>query len=233
LRSEGVSLSTAIGYGVLITGVLITARMISAYVAMVATLIFRPSVAPRTSSNRRRWLIPLLLGWTGMRGVVSLAAALAIPATLSSGAAFPHRNLILFITFMVILLTLSVQGLTLPYFITRSRLYEGLDEEPDEVVKQRIKRGLLERVHTFLTDKYGHELKDHDGIQKLLQHWEEKTKAGNDDGMNEKTKAIFIEVLEVQRTYLAELNRDATINEELIRTQLYQIDLEEERLKII
>ena len=59
-----------------------------------------------------------------MRGVVSLAAALAIPITLDNGTAFPQRNLILFITFIVILLTLVVQGLTLPYFIKRSGVYE-------------------------------------------------------------------------------------------------------------
>ncbi|RYD87394.1 MAG: Na+/H+ antiporter, partial [Sphingobacteriales bacterium] len=105
IRSEGISLGTAINYGLLVTAVLIGARMISSYAALVATTIFRPSVRPHASSRVRRWMMPLLLGWTGMRGVVSLAAALAIPVTLN-GAAFPHRNLILFITFVVILLTL-------------------------------------------------------------------------------------------------------------------------------
>ena len=51
--------------------------------------------------------------------------------------------------------------------------------------------------------------------------------------MSTKTKALFVELLEIQRRYLAELNRDPKIDEELIRQQLYQIDLEEERLKII
>ncbi len=129
LRAKGIPLLTAIGSGVLVTGVLIGARIISSYAALLATYIFRPSVMPRASSSRRRWLIPLLLGWTGMRGVVSLAAALAIPITLDNGTAFPQRNLILFITFVVILLTLLVQGLTLPYFITRSKLFDGLNEE--------------------------------------------------------------------------------------------------------
>lgn len=112
IRSEGIPLRTAIGYGVLVTGILIAARMISSYAALISTIIFRPSVQPHASSRARRWLMPLLLGWTGMRGVVSLAAALAIPVTLDNGEAFPHRNLILFITFIVILLTLLVQGLT-------------------------------------------------------------------------------------------------------------------------
>jgi CPA1 family monovalent cation:H+ antiporter len=233
LRSEGIPLSTAMGYGVLVTAVLIAARMISSYAAMVATLIFRPGVFPRIASSRRRLLMPLLLGWTGMRGVVSLAAALAIPVTLNGHTEFPHRSLILFITFTVILLTLLVQGLTLPYVIKRFRLFDAFNDEPEEETKQRIKQGLREHVHKFLKNKCDNELHDHAGMQKLLQHWEEKTKAADDDWMNEKTKAIFIEILEIQRAYLSALNKDPSINEEIIRTQLYQIDLEEERLRII
>ena len=233
LRSEGMQLSTAIGYGVLVTGILIAARIISSYAAMLATLIFRPSVAPRANSGRQRLMMPLLLGWTGMRGVVSLAAALAIPVTLDNGRAFPNRNLILFITFIVILLTLVVQGLTLPYFINRGRLFAAFMDDGEEETVRKMKKGLKEHVHRFLTNKYDNELHDHAGIQRILKHWEEKTKAADDDWMNEKTKVVFLEMLECQREYLVELNKDPAINEEIIRRQLYQIDLEEERLKII
>lgn len=234
LKANGIPIRIAIGYGVLVTVVLILARIISSYAALITTLIFRPSVAPRAASTRRRLLMPLLLGWTGMRGVVSLAAALAIPVTLdTTGAAFPHRNLILFITFVVILLTLLVQGLTLPYFIRRTQLFAGLEEESEEDVNQKIKQKLRQHIYQFLKSKYDHELQDHKAIEKILHHWEEKTKAADDDWMNEKTKIIFIEMLESQRQFLAELNKDPSINEEIIRRQLYQIDLEEERLKII
>ena len=233
LRSKGIPLHTAIGYGLLVTAVLIFSRIISSYVAMLATIIFRPNVAPSATSNRRRWLIPLFLGWTGMRGVVSLAAALAIPATLANGTNFPYRNLILFITFIVILLTLLVQGLTLPYFIKRIRLFDVFPEEPEEITKHRLQKGLREHTHQFLKNKCDKELHDHAGMQKLLQHWEEKTKAANDDWMNEKTKAIFFEMLDSQRMYLAAINNDPSIDEEIIRWQLYQIDLEEERLKMM
>lgn len=233
LHADGIPLSTAIGYGVLVTVVLVIARMISSYAALVATLIFRPSVAPGRGSRRRQLLLPLLLGWTGMRGVVSLAAALAIPVSLDSGIAFPYRNLILFITFVVILLTLLVQGLTLPYFITRSRLFDETGKEPEELAKQRIKRGLREHIRQFLKAKYENGMQDHTGMQKLMKHWEEKAKASDDDWMDEQTKAIFIEMLDSQREYLTELNRDLTIDEEIIRDQLYQIDLEEERLKML
>lgn len=234
LRSEGIALSTAIGYGVLVTVVLIVARMISAYAALIATMIFRPSVMPQASSRRRRWLIPLLLGWTGMRGVVSLAAALAIPVTLDNGEAFPQRNLILFVTFVAILLTLLVQGLTLPYFITRSGLFGAIgDEEDEETARKNMKRGLKQHVYEFLKSKYETDFKGHPGIEKFILQWEERAKATDDSWMNEKTKPIFMELLESQRQYLAELNKDPDVDEEMIRQQLYQIDLEEERLKVV
>ncbi|GAB3935648.1 Na+/H+ antiporter [Larkinella terrae] len=234
LHAKGIPIRTAIGYGLLVTGVLIAARMISSFAALLATIIFRPSVVPRARSNRRRWMMPLLLGWTGMRGVVSLASALAIPIALDNGPAFPQRNLILFITFVVILLTLLVQGLTLPSFITRTKLFEGiLDEESEALTKQKMKQGLKQHVYQFLKNKYENELNGHVGMEKFLKQWEERTKATDDSWMNKKTKIIFVEVLEIQRQYLTELNKDPQIDEEIIRQQLYQIDLEEERLKII
>lgn len=233
LRLEGVPLKTAINYSLIVTGVLILSRIISSYCAMVATLIFRPSVASRGRGNRRRWFMPLLLGWTGMRGVVSLAAALAIPLTLADGTPFPHRNMILFITFVAILLTLVVQGLTLPYLIRKTKLFTQFVDDKEHETKKRMKQGLKQHVYEFLKNKFDNELKDHAGMQSFFKQWEERAKATEDNWMNEKTKVIFLEVLEVQREYLTELNKDPSIDEEIIRTQLYQIDLEEERLKII
>ncbi len=234
IRAEGIPLSTAIGYGILVTVVLIVARMISSYAALIATRIFRPGVAPRASSPRRALLLPLLLGWTGMRGVVSLAAALSIPVSLDSGAAFPQRNLILFITFVAILLTLVVQGLTLPYIIRRWRIFDDvLNEETEAATRKEMKKGLKQHVYEFVKEKYGGEMKGHEGMQLFMKQWEERAKAADDSWMNEQTKVIFVEVLEIQRKYLTELNKDPKIDEEIIRQQLYQIDLEEERLRAI
>lgn len=234
IRSAGIPLSTAIGYGVLVTGVLIFARMLSSYAALIATMIFRPQNTPRAMSKKRRWFMPALLGWTGMRGVVSLAAALSIPVTLDNGTLFPQRDLILFITFVAILLTLLVQGLTLPYIINKTRLFEGIfDETDEEVTRKKMKQGLKTHIYEYLKDKYVDEIGGNTVIAKLLQQWEERAKAADDTWMSEKSKLIFVELLEIQRQYLTELNKDPKINEEIIRQQLYQIDLEEERLKMI
>lgn len=234
IRAEGTPLRTAIGYGVLVTLVLVAVRIISSYMALVATRLFKRSNMPRNLTPKRLLLLPLLLGWTGMRGVVSLAAALAIPVTLADGTPFPQRNLILFITFVVILLTLVVQGLTLPYFIERSKLFDGLfEEESEHASRIRIKQALQKHVHQFLKDKYEGDLKGHQGFELFMKQWEERAKVTDESWINEKTKPLFVEMLESQRQYLAELNKDPKINEEAIRQQLYQIDLEEERLRVI
>ena len=233
IRSAGGSLSTAFGYGVLVTGVLIVTRLISAYAAMLATYIFRPGVMPKNASRSRILLFPLLLGWSGMRGVVSLAAALAIPVALDNGNAFPQRNMILFITFVAILLTLVIQGLTLPFLIRRLKFIRLSDrDEPEEETRHKIRQGLKERTYHFWKEKHENELKDHTGVAQLVKLWEQKAQSGNDSEMDEKTRAVHMELLEHQRQYLFELNRNPDVNEELIRAELYQIDLEEERLKI-
>lgn len=67
---------------------------------------------------------------------------------------------------------------------------------------------------------------------KVLKQWEERANATDDCWMKEDTKTMFVELLESQRKYLVELNKDPKIDEEIIRQQLYQIDLEEERLKL-
>lgn len=233
LHVDGIPLSTAIGYGVLVTAVLIGARIISAYTALLATFIFRPSVATRANLGGKVFILPLVLGWSGMRGVVSLAAALAIPITLEDGSAFPQRNLILFITFVAILLTLVVQGLTLPYFIRRSRVFEDLTNgQSPASAKQKISSGLKQNAHQFLVEKQQNELQGHAAVEKLLKHWDEQAKAEDESWMNDKMKVVFLELLEHQRQYLSDLNKDPSIDEELIREQLFLIDLEEERLKM-
>jgi len=234
LRADGIPLRTAIFYGILVTGILIAARIISSYAALLTTLIFRPNVAPNRNNRRNMWRMPLLLGWTGMRGVVSLAAALAIPIVLhETGNPFPHRSLILFITFMVILLTLLIQGLTLPYFIKRSKLFDNSTDMPEEEAKLKVRNGLA--VHTLrllkAKQEKGEYLDFH--LQRMIDQWEHKLSQPENMKMSETTKRNYIELLENQRKFLAELNKDPELDEEIIRWQTYQIDLEEERIKLL
>lgn len=231
LRADGIPLSTAIGYGLLVTGILIGARLISSYTALFATLIFRPAVAPNRNNRQMMWRTPLLLSWTGMRGVVSLAAALAIPITLQNGEAFPYRNLILFITFVVILLTLLLQGLTLPYFIKRSHIFDSLGETNDVDMKLKIKDQLVRETVRLL--KESERIHEDNYLQHMMQQWEHKISQPEHLKMSEATKQTYLELLEKQRMFLAKLDEDPEINDQIILDQIYQIDLEEERVKLL
>jgi CPA1 family monovalent cation:H+ antiporter len=233
LKADGIALNTAIGYGILVTVILIAVRIISSYIALLATMIFRPKVMPHANNRRRRFLLPLLLGWTGMRGVVSLAAALAIPPIIADGSAFPQRNLILFITFIVILLTLLMQGLTLPYLIRRGRLFEITNEIPEEEAKSKLRQVLRQHTYQFLKNKYDNELNGHEGLQILLKHWAAKNESSDNDWLNKTTKPVYLQALESQRQFLVQQNKDISVDEEIIRWHLYQIDLEEEKIRMM
>lgn len=115
------SLMEGIKYGLIISLIVIIVRLLWIY--PVAHL-------PRWLSEKVRrdpspgWKNPLIIGWAGMRGVVSLATALSIPVMMNSQTEFPMRNLIIFITFVVIFVTLVFQGLTLPLIIKLTKIGE-------------------------------------------------------------------------------------------------------------
>ncbi|MBW5319470.1 Na+/H+ antiporter, partial [Escherichia coli] len=125
--------------------------------AFIPRMIFK---SVRKNESSPGWKLPLVIGWAGMRGVVSLASALAIPLTLSDGTAFPHRNLILFITFVVILITLVVQGLSLPWLIKGIKLEGNSEEIPEEVQIEAIRYRLAREGMKLVEEKYADELRE-------------------------------------------------------------------------
>lgn len=230
---EGVSISAAIGYGVLITAVIIIARIISAYGAVIITLIARNFITV-ADSRHPGYRVPIVLGWSGMRGVVSLAAALSIPLHLDNGELFPQRNLILFITFVVILLTLLIQGLTLPFLIRKIHLNDPDQVVPEEETVILIRRQLAEKALEHLYTKYSEVLKEQPALQQLARKWEDNKQMTTDITMADECKVVYIEILSEQRAWLINRNKEeATLNEEIIRNQLRYLDLEEERLRYI
>ena len=123
-----ISLGKAIGYGLAISLVLIITRLICTLGASLFTRFMSHFIT--VADSNPGWRGPLVLGWAGMRGVVSLAAALSIPLFITEGHPFPYRNLILFITFIVILVTLVFQGLTLPWVIRRVKPEDKFNPVP-------------------------------------------------------------------------------------------------------
>lgn len=233
LRQEHTSFTHAISYGLIVTAVLVVSRLLSAYGAVIVTLVMRNFIEV-ADTRSPGFKAPLLMGWTGMRGVVSLAAALSIPVTLADGTPFPHRNLILFITFVVILTTLLVQGLTLPVIIRRIKMPNFDDYPPEEEAENFIHRELSQVALKHLQANYTEHLDKHHSLRYLAGKWQAKSNREGDQLMSEESKTIYLDILEQQRQWLLMHNTtEECFDEDLIRKHLHQIDIEEEKLRYL
>jgi NhaP-type Na+/H+ or K+/H+ antiporter len=185
---------------------------------------------------------PILLGWTGMRGVVSLAAALSIPVALSPGHAFPNRDMTLFITFSVILVTLVLQGLTLPALVKLVNMpdpdYTGMSIEQQ---RQLVRKKLSHLSLKILNEDY-HEHAKHNGMVKslklryttdmeFLKDWEKDDNVERANDFYKDYRKIMAHLLREQRALLLTLNKKENISDILVRHQLELLDLEEEKLR--
>ena len=223
---------TAIGYGFAVTGVLVLVRILAAYGAVVTTLIMRNfiTVADPEIPN---WKSPLLLGWTGMRGVLSLAAALSIPLTLSDGTPFPQRNLILFITFTVILLTVLVQGLTLPILLKKfppeDRDFVKSEKEIDYEIRKELAKIAVDKLRNDYPDK----IEKFPALNDQLETWERRLNSSEIIINYPEYQRIYSDIISTQRKWLIDKNRnELLLNEEIIKKHIRLLDLQEEKLKI-
>lgn len=229
---EETDVPTAIGYGLLITAVLIVGRIISAYSAVVVTLIARNFITVADASNPGM-KVPLILGWSGMRGVVSLAAALSIPTLLEDGTPFPHRNLILFITFIVILTTLLLQGLTLPFLIKKLTIPDPDNDLPDEELYNQLRKELAINALQYLRQNHNDHLENEPLLQQLVKRLEDTSTSIEPVFISHKGRVIYTEILNRQRELLVDRNKKDNINEEIVRRHLLLLDMEEEKIRLL
>jgi len=233
LQQQGISFPEALGYGLMITAVLIVARILSAYGAVIVTLIARNFITV-ADARHPGYRVPVILGWTGMRGVVSLAAALSIPMYASEGVPFPQRNLIMYITFIVILVTLLLQGLTLPYMIKKIKLPAFDDYLPEEEADGIIRKEMATYALEYLNSNYSEQIRDHSILRQMADKWKWKSEGDTDAALSPETRKIYLDLLNKQRQWLLKKNQtDAHVDEDLIRKHLYQIDIEEEKLRFM
>jgi CPA1 family monovalent cation:H+ antiporter len=191
------------------------------------------------------WQQVAAVAYTGMRGAISLAAALAIPLTVQGGAPFPGRDLILFLTFCVILLTLVLQGLSLPLLIRRLGLAgaEGEEEREETEARLRAAEAALARLE---------ELADQDWVREettarmrdLYQyrrrrfaalHSGQSESGEESDGYEERSLAyqrFRRELLGAEREALLRLRSEGHISDEVRRRVERDLDLEDARLEI-
>ncbi len=230
LEKEGYDLVTAIGYGCIVTLVLVVARIVSCYAAVFITLIMRNFITV-ADARHPGYRVPIILGWSGMRGVVSLAAALSIPVMVS-GEAFPQRNLILFITFVVILITLVGQGLTLPWIIEKLHPKYPEQELSEEQIENNLKHELAAFALSQLKTHYPKQIETQPLIKQIAFKLQNNSDIEGDD-YNGECILILSDLISKQRDWLLERNKnDQYLNEDIVRKHLLRLDLEEEKLRL-
>jgi CPA1 family monovalent cation:H+ antiporter len=183
----------------------------------------------------------MVLGWAGMRGVVSLAAALSIPVMVDGSHPFPQRELILFITFVVILVTLVLQGLTLPWLIRIVKMPDRHTLIPEEKQEKIIQRKLAKNGLAFLETNYLAQAGSNAHVQNLQQRFKAELRYlsaanGNEEAQREpdpmaEHHRIALQLLDQQRDLLHQMNHRSEFDEDLIRKYLTLLDLEETKLR--
>lgn len=227
IEAEGISLGTATTYGFIITAVIVGVRILCSYGAIVTTQIMKHFI--KVADERIPKIgIPLVLGWAGMRGVLSLAVALSIPLTLENGEPFPHRYLILYITFIVILVTLLTQGLTLPFLIRWAKFPDYGDHMPEAEAENLIRKTLAKEALDYMKTHYSKDMTDTFLLQNQKDVWQYQLDVPECSTTPEIRKK-YIAILRHQRKILQELNKNPRINEEQLRNFHRQLNLEEEK----
>jgi Na+/H+ antiporter len=221
-----------IGYAVAVSAAVVLARL-----AWSHTVVFIIRAIDRRESQRARrgnWQGRTIVGWAGMRGAVSLAAALALPLD------FEQRHLLIFITFAVILVTLVLQGLTLPPLIRWLGVRDDGSEEEREELKARLyaTKAALARIDELA----GAEWTRDDTIERMRGAYEYRkrrlaARAGKaeDEGFEDRSvayQALVRELLEAQRTAVVQLRNEGTISNDVMHRIERELDLEDERLEI-
>jgi monovalent cation/hydrogen antiporter len=225
-----------------VTGSLIADAAYVAAAVIVLRIVWVPvfTYVPRLLFRRVRerdpyppWQAPAMIAWAGFRGAVSLAAALALPTAL------PNRDLIVFLTFAVILVTLVGQGLTLPMLIKVLRIPDdgGADRED---AKARIKaaEAALVRLEELANEDWARE----DTIERLRGQYRFRSnrfraryQGVDDEGVEERSaqfQRLRRELLEAERQAVLALRNEGTITEEVMQRVLRDIDLEDSRLDL-
>jgi len=214
--------------------------------ALVATTVIVVRLATTfslTFLRREResgaWKLPALIGWAGMRGAVSLAAALALPLRTDAGAAFPGRSLIVFLAFAVILVTLVVQGMTLPPLIRVLRLEDdGIEAREEAKARLKAADAALARIDELSDEAWVREdtAERMRGMYRFRRNRFAARFDSEDDGSIESRSADYQrlrrELLEAERRAIVELRRAGIINDEVMHKVERDLDLEDSRLDV-
>jgi monovalent cation/hydrogen antiporter len=228
-----------VGYAALVCATVIGTRFAFSFTVPYAlrALDRRPSQRARRIGARPR----IVSSWAGMRGAVSLAAALALPLRTDAGAPLPDRDLILFITFALIVVTVVGQGLTLPYLIRALGVQEdGAEEEAEEMRARYVaSRAALQRLDELAVEDWTLD----DTIERVRGMYEfrrrrVKVRAGkieDEEGIEDRSMAyqrLMHELYDVQRRAVVQLRNGGEISNDVMHRIERELDLEESRLEV-
>jgi monovalent cation/hydrogen antiporter len=226
------STAELLGYAALVTAVVVLVRFAWVVVGAYMPRMMRADGSPP-------WKGAVVLSWSGMRGAVSLAAALALPLTTDADAAFPNRDLIVFLTFGVILGTLVVQGLTLPGLIRWLDLEDdGLAEKEEAKARIRAAEAALARLDELVDEDWvnpdtAERMRGLYGFRRdRFRSRFDPESDGAIEGQSLSYQRLRRELLEAERQELRRLRLEGRIDDDVVRRVQRDLDLENERLDI-
>jgi monovalent cation/hydrogen antiporter len=227
-----------VGYAAMVAGAVIAMRFVWVFTVpyVIRAIDRRPEQRLRRVGARPR----VVVAWSGMRGAVSLAAALALPLETDAGAPLPDRDLVLFIAFAVILVTVVGQGLTLPALIRRLGVGEEGDDEGAEELRARLTtaKAAIDSLDQLEEEDWTRD----ETIERVRALYEFRKRrfaaqAGKieDDGIEDRSltyQRMMHVVFGAQRQALVGLRNRGEISSEVMRRVERELDLEESRLEV-
>ncbi|HTV74740.1 MAG TPA: Na+/H+ antiporter [Candidatus Acidoferrales bacterium] len=201
--------------------------------AWIIGMEFIPNVGGSSEHADPDWKHAMVAAWSGLRGAVSLAAALAIPTTIAGGLAFPDRDLIIFLTFTVIVVTLVGGGLTLPILVTRLNISESSEEEEREM--RRALAGASKAALDCIQRLEEAKELDPDYAQILRHRYDDlrqRSRQSADSSTRERNRRrakAEHEIIEAQRQALTAMREGGEIDNTVLRNVMLALDLAEAR----
>jgi Na+/H+ antiporter len=236
---EAMSWGQLFFYALAISGVAIVVRFVWVFPATYLPLWLSPRLRQREPTPR--WQDPFVIAFTGIRGVVSLAAALSIPFMISQDQLFPDRRLILFLTFSVIVATLVLQGPTLPWLVKQLGLVDSGSKETREReqleahARVEAARAALDRLEQVaaasgLSSEQIRHLRELQ-LDRLSQLERRRDRDGDGGRVAVKLDRVELGLIQTERDYINSLLRDGRIGDDTRRRIERDLDLREESIR--
>jgi CPA1 family monovalent cation:H+ antiporter len=225
LRPQALSWIHVVGVIIILSAVTIGVRFLWVFTATYGVRLLIPSVRRRDPASAR---VSTLVSWCGMRGVVSLAAVLALPAVLPSGAPFPQRDLVILLTFGIVFVTLVGQGLTLPALIRALRLQGDTSADIEsELAREAMRRAAILAVDELVGE---HGVPAYEAVT-VTRFFNGPLRQQSTGLLASDTETrLWLSAAAAQREALIKLWREDKIGDDVLTRLEREIDLAEARL---